>query len=135
MSTDRPPRLLPAPTGLSAEFYAHAARGELRFQRCDACGGWRHPPRFLCPSCGSDRFTWALSTGRGRIFSWTITHRAVDPAFDVPYAVVIVELEEGVRVVANVHEMPLGDLRLDLPVVARLDRVNEHVALLSFGTA
>src|SRR5262245_3236217 len=94
-------RILPNPIGPNAEFYAWAARGELRLQRCADCGTWRHPPRHRCASCGSVAATWERVTGRGKVFSWTITHQQLDPAFAVPYAVVIVELEEGPRLVGN----------------------------------
>ena len=50
--------------------------GELRLQRCADCGTWRHPPRHRCASCGSLAWTWEPVAGRGRMFSWTITHQA-----------------------------------------------------------
>ena len=69
-------RILPNPVGPNAEFYAWAARGELRLQRCADCGTWRHPPRHRCAACGSlASDVGAASAGRGRIFSWTITHQ------------------------------------------------------------
>ena len=69
-------------SGPNAEFYRWAARGELRLQRCADCGTWRHPPRHRCAACGSRASTWEPVSGRGRIFSWTVTHQALDPAFD-----------------------------------------------------
>ena len=52
-------RPLPSPDDpLVAEFWAHCNRGELCFQRCEECGTWRHLPRFVCASCGSDRWSW-----------------------------------------------------------------------------
>lgn len=130
---ERPGRLLPAPVGLNAEFYARAAETRvLHFQRCRACEGWRHPPRFRCAGCGSDDWAWARSSGRGRIFTWTVTHRPIDPAFaaEVPYAVVVVEMDEGVRVVGNLLGLAPGDLALELPVVAQLE-----VLISEAGTA
>jgi uncharacterized OB-fold protein len=128
----RPARLLPDPIGLNAELYAYWARGELRLQRCSECATWRHPPRFLCASCGSPRFTWELASRRGRVFSWTVTHRAVDPAFEPPYAIVVVELPEGPRLVGNLVGLEPGALSLDLEVVVELERVSDTVALVAF---
>jgi len=128
----RPERLLPNPIGLNAELYAHWARGELRLQRCSDCGTWRHPPRFRCANCGSGRFTWELASRRGRVFSWTVTHRAVDPAFEPPYAIVVVELPEGPRLVGNIVGLEPGALALDLEVVVELERVSDTVALVTF---
>jgi uncharacterized protein len=125
-------RLIPQPVGLNAEFYAHAAAGQLHFQRCAGCSTWRHPPRFSCASCGSDEWTWQPSSSRGRVFSWTVTHRAVDPAFEPPYAVVLVETEEGVRVVGNMRDADPSVLELDLPIEIELEPVSDTVALLTF---
>jgi uncharacterized OB-fold protein len=124
--------MLPDPIGLNAELYAHWARGELRIQRCADCGRWRHPPRYLCATCGSPSYGWELSTGRGRVFSWTVTHRAVDPAFEPPYAIVVTELEEGPRLVGTVSGLAPTELALDLEVVVELEKVSDTVALVSF---
>jgi uncharacterized protein len=127
-------RLVPAPTGLNAEFYAFCAAGELRFQRCAACRAWRHPPRYRCGACGSDAWEWERSTGRGRVFSYTITHQALDPAYadELPYAVLVVELDEGPRVVGNLRDLAPTDLRLDLPVEVVFERLSDAVGLTHF---
>ena len=125
-------RLLPSPIGPSAELYSFWARGELRLQRCADCHAWRHPPRYRCAACGSADFTWDIASGRGRAFSWTITHRAVDPAFEPPYAIVVVELEEGPRLLGSLAGIELTELRLDLPVVVELERASETIALITF---
>jgi uncharacterized OB-fold protein len=123
-------RILPNPVALNAEFYAWAAQGELRLQQCRACGRWRHPPRFLCAGCGSDAWSWERASGRGRVFSWTVTHQQLDPAFAVPYAVVVVETDEGPRLVGNLRDTDLGDLRLDLAVEAVFEPASDTVALI-----
>jgi uncharacterized OB-fold protein len=133
----RPPpdRLLPAPVGLNAELYARAAStGVLHLQRCDACGTWRHPPRVLCAACGSPAASWQPSTGRGSLFSWTVTHQLLDPAFadHLPYVVAVVALEEGPRVVGNLFGVDPADLALDLPVEVVLDRRSDTIALVDF---
>ena len=87
-----PPKPIPEPDGLNAEFYEQCTKGRLYFQRCTACEAWRHLPRDMCPKCGSADWEWSPSSGRGKIYSWTVTHRAMHPSFagDVPYAVVVV---------------------------------------------
>jgi uncharacterized OB-fold protein len=135
VTASHPGRMIPDPIGLNAELYAHWARGELRLQRCASCGTWRHPPRYLCATCGSARFTWELAAGRGRVFSWTITHRTVDPAFAPPYAIVVTELDEGPRLVGTISGLEPVDLTLDLEVVVDLESVSDAVALLSFRPA
>jgi uncharacterized OB-fold protein len=128
-------RLLPSAVGLNGEFYAFLARGELRLQRCAACNAWQHPPRHRCAHCGSSDVTWEPATGRGRVYSWTVTHRAVDPAFTPPYAILVVELEEGPRLVGNLRGLEPSELVLDLPVVVEIEHASDTVGLLWFRPA
>jgi uncharacterized OB-fold protein len=128
-------RLLPSAVGLNGEFYGFLARGELRLQRCAACGTWRHPPRIRCAHCGSLEVTWERASGRGRVYSWTVTHRAVDPAFTPPYAILVVELEEGPRLVGNLRGLEPSELVLDLPVVVEIEPVTDAIGLLWFRPA
>ena len=135
MSRFGPPLLRPRPaTDLEQEFWDHCFRGELRFQRCDACASWRHPPRYRCARCGSTKWTWSEASGRGRVFSWCVTHRAPHPSLidSVPYASVIVELEEGVRLVSVVRDVAPASLRLELPVRVAFETREEGVALPVF---
>jgi uncharacterized OB-fold protein len=127
-------KLVPEPVGLNAEFYAHCAAGELRFQRCTACATWRHPPRARCAACGSSAWEWALASGRGAVYSWTTTHRPIDPGFadELPYAVLVVEMEEGPRVVGNLRGLAPSELVLGLPVAVEFEPVSTTVALTHF---
>jgi len=137
VTTGGAPRAVPSPVGLAAEWYAHLARGELRFQRCAGCDRWRHPPRHLCAKCGSDAWEWAAASGRGILFSWTVTHQAMHPAFTgaLPYAIVVVELDEGVRVVSGVRGIEPADLRLELPLQAEVEPVDDAIGLVYFRPA
>jgi uncharacterized OB-fold protein len=127
-------RPLPRAEGLNRDFYDQLARGSLYFQRCDVCQTWRHPPRFRCGSCGSDRWSWQASSGNGLLHSWTVTHEALHPIFEdrVPYAVVVIELEEGPRLVSHLRGVALDALALDLPVQVALERVSEDYVLHHF---
>ena len=86
-------------------------RGELAFQRCAACGRLRHPPRFRCARCGStDDELRAVARTRPRLHLDGDAPGAA-PAFarETPYAVVVTELEEGVRIVTGIREMTPDD--------------------------
>jgi uncharacterized OB-fold protein len=101
----RPPRGgigVPTPSRWSAEFWAGCNLGELRYQRCDDCGSATHTPAPVCSSCGGPRLRWTVSFGRGTIYSYTTVWRPQTPAFPVPYAPVIVELDEGWLMLSNV---------------------------------
>jgi len=131
MTYDKP---LPAMTGLAGEFYRWCAKGELRFQRCSGCQAWRHMPRELCPKCGSGEWSWARSSGRGRVFTWTVATRAVHPGFeqDIPYAAVVVEVDEGVRLLSQVVDCPPDELTMDMPVEVTFEAVTPEVTLPKF---
>lgn len=93
-------------------------RRELRFQRCTDCGRWRHPPGPMCPQCTSTRSEWAPASGRARLVSWVVVHPPVLPAWKerVPYAVVLVECEEGVRTIAGLVGASAAELTMDMPM-------------------
>ena len=92
-------RPLPPPSELSRPYWEGAAAGRLMIQRCTNCGKLRHYPRLVCDSCYSTAVEWVEASGRGAIHSWTVAHHAYHPSFaaDLPYTLVTVDLEEGVR--------------------------------------
>ncbi len=128
LASERP---LPTLEGLNGDFHRHCAEGRLAFQACCGCGTRHHPPRMQCPRCGSSDMEWVASSGQGKIFTWTVTHQALHPAFadEVPYAVVVTELEEGVRLVSGIRDMQPADLEIGLPVEVVLERVADGVVL------
>jgi uncharacterized OB-fold protein len=128
------PKPVPDPEGLNEAWYRFCAQGELRFQRCTECGSWRHLPRVMCAACGSTEWEWVPSSGRGKIFSWTVTHQAMHPAFagDVPYAVIVVELDEGVRMVSGLRGLEPAQLSLDLPVRVEFEPISDEIAMPYF---
>ena len=140
MSSDRRDELitrgvpLPQPTADTLPFYEAARRGELRFQRCSACGTFRHYPRPSCPRCLAREFTWERSAGRGRVYTWTIVRGPTLPAFEhkLPYNVVDVLLDEGVHFISEVLDCPPEALRADLPVEAVFVPVTEEITLVKF---
>lgn len=128
---------LPALEGLTAAFYGFCRQRELRFQRCRDCGAWRHVPREMCPGCGSWQWEWARASGRGTVFTWTTVARALHPAFqgDAPYAPVVVEMAEGVRLLSQVVDCPPDQLRIGLPVEVVFEDVTPEVTLPRFRRA
>jgi len=125
---------LPALEGLTQEFYAFCKDGELRFQRCKTCDTWRHVPREMCAECGSMDWHWQPSSGRGKLFTWTVAARPLHPDFadDAPYAPAVVELDEGVRLVTEIVDCRPGDLEIDAPVEVVFDAVTAEITLPKF---
>jgi uncharacterized OB-fold protein len=127
-------RPLPVPTHDSRPFWEAARRGELRFQRCTACGAFRHYPRPLCPRCLSPAHEWSRSTGRGTVYTWTIVRGPTLPAFEaeLPYNVVDVLMEEGVHFVSQLLDCPPEAIRAGLPVEAVFVPASEEITLVKF---
>jgi uncharacterized OB-fold protein len=88
----------------TAPFWEYARSHELRVQRCFGCGALRWPPGPVCARCFSDDSDWVAVSGRGELQSWVVYRREYHEAFPVPFAVGLVELEEGPRI-----EAPLLD--------------------------
>ncbi len=99
-------------------FWAGAAAGELRIQRCGACGQLRHPPGPACPACGALRPEYVVSTGRGRVYSYVVHHHPPVPGKRPPYVVALVELEEGVRMLGELLGAQPTEVRIGLRVTA-----------------
>src|SRR5215468_7053377 len=89
----------------AAEFWAGCARGELLVQACASCGARRMPLRPMCPVCRSTEVRWEATSGRGTIWSFTVPHPPLLPAYSklAPYNVIVVALDEdpAIRFVGN----------------------------------
>jgi uncharacterized OB-fold protein len=124
----------PTPTRFTEPFWEGTRAGELRIQRCDECGRWRWTPQLACPECLSERCTWVASSGRGKVYSYTVVHRAVDPAaFEAPYILAVVELEEGPHLLTNLVDCSLADVRVDLPVEVRFESIDDEISVYPFA--
>ncbi|MFB4306847.1 Zn-ribbon domain-containing OB-fold protein [Actinomadura sp. GTD37] len=115
------PHAVPGP--VTRPFWEGCARGELLFQRCGRCAATAFPPSEHCRECQAREQRWEASAGRGVLYSWTIVHRPVTPAFETPYAAAVVTLDEGYQMLTNIIGTSPGLLRADLPV-----RVSFHRA-------
>jgi uncharacterized protein len=117
----RPPaaKPVPEPTPETQPFWDGCAAGELRIQRCTDCGVAYFYPRPVCPSCGSTAVEWFTASGRASLYSYVINHRpARGFEADAPYAIAVVQLAEGPRMMANLIDVPATpeDLVLDMPL-------------------
>ena len=128
-------RPIPEPVEeLNKQYWQFCNQERLCFQHCADCGNWQHIPRYLCVKCGSDKLEWAESSGRGKVYSWTVTRVPLHPAFatQVPYAVLLVELEEGVRMIAGFTGFSIDEIDLDMSVEVVFERLREDVAIPFF---
>jgi uncharacterized OB-fold protein len=108
-----------------AAFWAALREGELRIQRCGACGVLRHPPRAVCAQCGATERGWTTVSGAGAVWSFTIVYPPTLPAFAdrTPYGAVVVRLDEGVFLVSNVVDCPVDQLAVGMRVELALTKI------------
>jgi uncharacterized protein len=106
----------------TAPFWAAAARHTIAIPRCDACGRYLWYPEGPCRPCGATTHTWTTVSGRGRLFSWSVIHRAFIPQFaaDVPFVTALVALDEdpAVRLATRIVDAAPTALEVDMPVTA-----------------
>lgn len=118
---DVPPmRVLPQLDLSNTAFWTGGADGVLRIEQCARCATFVHPPTGRCWACHSTDVALAPVSGRGTIYSFTINHQQWVPGSD-PYAVVLVDLEEGttdapLRLTSNLVGTALDDIEIGMPV-------------------
>ena len=133
MSEQQPYRKpLPAPTPETQEFWDKARQHELWIPRCNACGHTYFPPRFICPECLSRDVAMTRHSGKGTLHSYMINHRA-PPGFedDAPYAIAVIQLEDGPRIMSNIVgiENTPENLVLDMALEVTFEDAVEDVSI------
>jgi uncharacterized OB-fold protein len=121
----------------SKGFWEACQRRELVMQRCGACGALRYYPRALCPTCLSDAVEWVRSSGRGTVYTFTVTHQNQAPGFRdaLPYVLAYVELDEGVRMLTNIVDCAPDAVRIGMPVEVVFEDATATVTLPKFKPA
>jgi uncharacterized OB-fold protein len=129
---ERPNRPSPPQPGISQDtqfFWDGLKEDRLLIQRCASCGELRHPPGPVCTRCHSFDWDTVQASGRGTIYSYVVMHHPKLPAFDYPHVVGLVELEEGVRLVASLVGVDPTDVRIGTPVQVEFEHAEgEHRA-------
>ena len=102
-------------------FWEGAAQGRLVAQKCARCGNLRHPPRPMCPQCSSLEIEVVALTGTGIVYSYAILHHPQNPAFEYPIKAVLVDLDEGIRMVSSLKDVEPHEIRIGMRVQADFD--------------
>ena len=131
-----PRRPKPVPTPETKHFWEGARAGELRLQRCRSCSRAYFPPRPFCPRCASGDTEVFRASGRATLYSYVIHHRPM-PGFETPYAIAVVALEEGPRMMANLIDVAQTPeaLELDMPLEVKFQRLDDDISLPVFAPA
>lgn len=129
-------RPLPVPTPETRHFWEGTRRHELPLQQCDACQHVYFPPRPFCPRCASRQVSVVNASGRARLYSYVIHHLPA-PGFTPPYAIAVVELEEGPRMMTNIVGCPQTPqaLVLDMPLQVTFEALSDDITLPLFKPA
>ena len=131
-------RPVPQATPETQHFWDGTREHELRLQRCDDCTHAYFPPRPFCPACGSRGVSIFAATGKATLYSYIINHRAMpNSGFEAPYAVAVVELEEGPRMMTNIVDSPQTPeaLVLDMPLEVTFETLTDEITLPLFRPA
>jgi hypothetical protein len=131
-SEARPLRPQPSVSRDTRFFWEGVEQHQLRIQRCNGCGKLHHPPVVRCPECGSYEQGYVVSTGRATVYSFVEPCHPKLPAFDYPYAVGLVELEEGVRLLTNLVDVDPELIRIGMPVDLLFRKVDRELTLPLF---
>ena len=130
-------RPLPRVTADNRPFWEAARRHQLVLQRCPECRRFRYPPAPVCAECLVEQSEWTPVTGRGRITTFVIFHKAWFPSFAdaIPYNVIQVELDEGPRLTTNLVDVENGEIRVGMEVEVVFDDVTADITLPRFRIA
>jgi len=126
---------LPQPTPETAPFWEGCKAHELRLQYCGNCQKFIFYPRIFCPTCLSDALEWRTLSGKGTLVTYVLSARPV-PGFEqsLPYAIAIVQLDEGPHLMTNIVNTVLTpqNLPAGMPVEVVFDDANESISIPRF---
>lgn len=129
------PRPRPATTRDTQWWFDAVKDGKLLIQRCADCGELRHPPGPTCPHCHSFEWDTLEASGRGTVYSYVVAHHPQTPMFEYPLPVVLVELEEGVRLVSNILDCGPDEIEIGMAVEVELVAFDDELTLPQFRPA
>jgi uncharacterized OB-fold protein len=132
MSAEIPGIPLPRPTPLSEPHWEGCREGVLRVQRCLDCGTFVFIPQPVCTGCLGEGLEWVDTTGHGVLYSYTIVHRPQQPAFEVPYIPIIVELEEGWHMLSNLTGVAPDEVEIGMAIEVFFERMSDEISLPYF---
>jgi uncharacterized OB-fold protein len=123
-------RPLPFPDQETEVFWDSAKQGKLMIQRCDPCDRTQFYPRYFCTECAGD-VQWIQASGRGTVYTYSVVRQNGTPPFDtlVPYVLAMIDLEEGVRMMGNIVDIPVDEVAIGLSVVVDFIRETDDIWL------
>jgi len=110
-------RPVPVPHNFTLPFWDGAQEGKLLLQYDPDAGKYQFYPRPISVFSGRRNLEWREASGKGTVYTYTVSHKAPPPLKHVtPFVVVTVELLEGVRIMTNLINCSLEEVRIGMPV-------------------
>ena len=119
------------PRGAEARYQAQLNEGRFLIQRCDGCTKHVFYPRVVCPHCGGSSLAWVDPKGTGAVYSTTTVRRKPEAGGD--YDVSLIDLDEGVRMMSRVEDVPPAQVKIGMRVRAKVVD-NKGTGLVVFTT-
>jgi uncharacterized protein len=135
LKAQKPPIPLPEPSELTASFWEGCQQARLMFQRCRECAAPNFTPAVACRNCLSPNLVWERSAGKGLLYSWTVIWRPQTPSFEVPYAVGIIDIDEGYQMLSGLIDCRVADLRVGLRLEVDFRKMSDGITLPYFRPA
>ena len=110
-------------------FWEGTARGELRIQRCNACGARRFPPGPACQCCHAYDRGYDVALGTGTVFSYVVHRYPPVPGKELPIVIALIELDEGVRMVGEVVDVPDDKIEIGMRLRVDFNRIDVELTL------
>jgi uncharacterized OB-fold protein len=131
---DAPPRPVPQPSPETQRYWEGCKRHELWLPYCTQCAQFFFYPRPFCPRCFSSPIEWRQTSGRGKVYTYSIQYRPQAPGFTPPYVTAIVQLDEGPRLLTNLVgvEPDPEHVRCDMPVEVDFEDLSDEISLPVF---
>ena len=116
--SEPPFRILPRITDRNQHYWTGGRDGELRFQRCNQCKYFLHPPAVICPKCLSKDIGIEAVSGRAEVVAYSINYQPWMPGPELPFVLAIVccEEQDDLRLTTNVVNCPVDDVAVGMPV-------------------
>ncbi|MEE2720243.1 MAG: OB-fold domain-containing protein [Pseudomonadota bacterium] len=131
--TEAKPRPVPKPTPTTQAFWDGAKKGKLMLQWDPMKRKYQFWPRANSVHTGRRNLQWKAATGKGELYSFTITHVPV-PGFEskAPYVIGMIELDEGVRIIGNMVNVQPEEIEIGMRVKVAWEKINDDITYFAF---
>ncbi|HVY86890.1 MAG TPA: Zn-ribbon domain-containing OB-fold protein [Caulobacterales bacterium] len=123
------------PTTLTQPFWDAARAHKLLVQQCSACAKKFFRPEVACPHCRSRDWRWVESSGKGKLYSFSVLHRSPSPAFRAPFIFAAIEMDEGWTLFSNLVGLEIDDAHIGMAVEVCFHTVSDELTVPLFRPA